>query len=196
MIDNEMNVIQIAGVSGSGKSSVARRLIDMGYNAVNTDSVPGLCFWTDDRGVPIDRPEDPDREWLEHHVWTWNANRFDRLLEEAKAEHAPLLFVCGIAENDLMFRSKFDLVILLDIDESTMLERVVREDRRTKFGRSIASQQALVDWFPATRARYLTNGAHVVDATTDLETVIDRVLTAVLAFLDDQDSDAKTSDRS
>ena len=49
----------MAGVSGSGKSTIARRLLALGHRAVSADSVAGLCRWIDRDGNPAQRPDNP-----------------------------------------------------------------------------------------------------------------------------------------
>src|SRR5690606_11245498 len=67
-----VRLIWVTGVSGAGKSAVSRRLAALGYDAVSTDSAPGLCRWVDDGGRPVERPDGPDLAWLATHHWAWD----------------------------------------------------------------------------------------------------------------------------
>jgi hypothetical protein len=68
--------------------------------------------------------------------------------------------------------------VLLDIDEPTMVARVMDPARGNDFGRIGDSLEALVAELPAVRERYLRRGAVVVDATLPLSTVAASVLAA------------------
>lgn len=55
-------------------------------------------------------------------------------------------------------------MVLLDIDEATMIRRVTQGARGSDFGRCGDSLQGLISGFISTRARYLGRGALIVDA--------------------------------
>src|SRR5690606_8034127 len=55
-------------------------LAAFGYDAVSTDSAPGLCRWVDGAGRPVVRPDDPDLAWLATHQWVWDPARLDQVI--------------------------------------------------------------------------------------------------------------------
>jgi hypothetical protein len=169
----------VAGTSGAGKSAVFRQLRTLGHHAVSTDSVEGLCRWVDAAGAPVSRPVSPSLEWLAGHRWSWDLSRFDsmlRFMAETVGSRSETLYVCGSAAND--DRVGFDATVLLDIDEATMVSRVLDPARVNDFGRCGDSLASLVAGLPQVRARYLNRGAITVDATAPLSTVVASVLSA------------------
>jgi energy-coupling factor transporter ATP-binding protein EcfA2 len=170
--------VQVTGPSGCGKSTLARRLAVLGHRTVSADGAPGLCRWVDDHGVPVERPGHPSVDWLAAHRWAWDPGRLDMLIDEARVSGATTFYVCGRADNDDQLSDRFELVVLLDIDEATMIRRVAQAARGNDFGRCGDSLQALISGFTATRARYLGRGAVIVDATADLDTVAASLLQA------------------
>ena len=172
-----MRVVQVAGSSGAGKSALSRHLRDLGQHTVSTDGADGLCRWVDAAGATAFRPDEPSASWLSAHRWVWDLSRYiDLLASLAPAVGAATLFVCGSAANDHLV--DFDAIVLLDIDEPTMVARVMDPARGNDFGRIGDSLEALVAELPAVRERYLRRGAVVVDATLPLSTVAASVLAA------------------
>ena len=167
----------MAGTSGAGKSAVYRQLRTLGHYAVSTDSTDGLCRWVDAAGTPVSRPASPSLRWLAGHRWAWDLSRFGALLRSVVTEVGDgTLYVCGSAAND--DRVEFDAIVLLDIDEPTMVSRVLDPARGNDFGRCGDSLADLVAGLPRVRARYLDRGAIAIDATTQLSTVVSSVLAA------------------
>src|SRR5688500_7028271 len=119
-----MRVVQITGISGAGKSACARRLVALGHTAVSTDGADGLSRWVrrSDGAIVASRPDDPSEDWLAAHDWTWDPARFAEIVESARANGAATLYMCGTAANDGEFT--FDRIVLLDVDEATMLRRL------------------------------------------------------------------------
>ncbi|MDB5178390.1 MAG: P-loop ATPase protein family, partial [Patescibacteria group bacterium] len=64
-----MNLIIITGISGSGKTTVGRRLNELGYTAFDSKINPGLFHFVDNEGhqPSINHPNDP--EWKALHKW-------------------------------------------------------------------------------------------------------------------------------
>jgi hypothetical protein len=174
----QVRVVWVTGVSAAGKSAVSHRLTALGYDAVSTDSVPGLCRWVDDAGRPVERPDDPDLAWLAAHHWAWDPARLDQVIASARERGARVLFMCGDAANALELADRFDLTVLLRIDLATMLARLDHPARGNDFGRIGHSRQYLIDTFEQ-RQRLLQRHADVVvDATADLDSVTRQVARA------------------
>jgi thymidylate kinase len=68
-------------------------------------------------------------------------------------------------------------VILLEIDEPTMLRRLDEPSRDNDFGRTGDTLALLRRWLPDYQARMRTLGVEVVDATRPLESVVESILT-------------------
>lgn len=170
-----MRVVQVAGSSGAGKSALSRHLRDLGQHAMSTDGADGLCRWVDASDRLVERPPSPTAEWLAAHRWVWDLSQYEALLSGlAPTVGDGTLYVCGSAANDDLVA--FDAIVLLDIDEPTMVARVLDPARGNDFGRVGDSLAGLVADLPAVRERYLNRGAVVVDATQPLSTVADFVL--------------------
>lgn len=174
-----MKLIHVAGSSGAGKSAISRRLRQLGHPAISTDGADGLCRWIDDAGADAVRPDEPTARWLATHYWIWDSARLDEIIDEFRSTSvAETLYMCGTADNDGDLADRFDEVVLLDIDAATMVARVLDPSRGNDFGRCGDSLSSLVSRLPSVRPRYLRRGAIIVDATTDLDTVVTALLRA------------------
>ena len=179
-----MNHFLVTGVSGAGKSTVARQLRAWGHHALSADADTILCGWHDPQGRRVTRPAHPDSTWLAAHRWEWDPDRLDELITEADELGVPTLWLCGQAANAVDLSGRFDAVFLLDIDEDTMATRMQRPERGNDFGRARDSPDAAVAGYGPFVASWRHFGALSVDATRDLATVAeDLLLTAAMAVL-------------
>jgi AAA domain len=124
-------VIFVTGVSGTGKSTLARRLATWGHRTVSTDADGRLCSWTDTTGRRVHRAADPDSQWLSRHEWRWDPDRLDEIIAQAAREGDENLWLFGHAANAVEFVDRFHATILLEIDKQTMISRMSDPARGT-----------------------------------------------------------------
>lgn len=169
-----MGAFLVTGVSGSGKSTLAERLARRGIAAIDTDADPRLARFVDGDGNAVRRPSAPDMVWLATHRWVWSATRLAELLVAHPAEP---LFLCGHADNETEFFDRFERILLLQIDESTMLSRLDDPRRENDFGLVGDTREQVKRWRAGFQKRMLELGAIPIDATAPLPVVVDALLT-------------------
>jgi len=163
----------ITGISGAGKSAIAAMLTSRGLAVIDADHDPLLSRFVDRAGGVVEFPAAPDLAWLSRHTWEWNPARLDELIQAA----APAtLYVCGDAANQLDLADRFTDVILLAIDEATMLARLDAPSRSNEWGRIGDTREDLRSRLSAYQGRLRASGAFPVDATQPLNDVVDAIL--------------------
>jgi len=151
-----MQRILITGMSGVGKSTVAARLSDLGYMAVDTD-YGGFSV--------VD----------EHGAQRWDVDRIRQLLDP---EDVDVLFVVGSDEDQGLFYPEFDNIVLLSAPRDVIVDRL--EGRTNNpFGKrpeELAKALADLEMFEPMMRRSAT---HEIDISKPLDRVIDEILDLV-----------------
>jgi hypothetical protein len=96
---------------------------------------------------------EPDLDWLARNSWQWDPARLDELIRAVAPE---TLYVCGNADNQLNLAGWFTHVVLLEIDEPTMLYRLDEPSRANDFGRTGDTRDVLCRWLPGYQRRSVT----------------------------------------
>jgi hypothetical protein len=170
-----MAAVLITGGSGAGKTAVAAELARRGRLSIDADADEYLARFADRAGRVVCCPAAPDLGWLAENWWEWDPVRLEEILAAGHAGRT--LYVCGYASNETGFFDRFDLVILLEIDEPTMLRRLDEPSRDNDWGRVGDTRALERSWLPGYQARMRrTCGVAVVDATAPLESVIETIL--------------------
>ena len=154
-----MDAVQISGMSGAGKTTIAAVLARRGLAVIDADGDPLLARHIDSAGNVVGDPAVPDFAWLARHSWAWNPARLDELIGAA----APAtLYVCGCADNELELADRFTQVFLLEIDEPTMLGRLASRDKG--WGRIGDTREYQRRKLPEYQGRLRASGAIPIDA--------------------------------
>jgi shikimate kinase len=151
-----MQRILLTGVSGVGKSTVAARLSELGYKAVDTDY----------GGFSVD-DEDGGRHW--------DVDRISGLLA---TEDVDVLFVVGSDDSQGLFYRDFDQIVLLSAPREVMVERLASRTNNP-FGKrpgELAKVFADVDTYEPMMRRSAT---HEIDTSNPLDRVVDEILSLV-----------------
>lgn len=135
--------ILVTGVSGVGKSTISKKLNELGYKAYDMDSLPGLFAIIDKKtGKPV---VDYDNENLEKVMGIdWICNK-EKLASIITSESSELTFYCGNASNMDEIMQLFNLVILLKIDSEVMRQRLTSRTEND-FGKTAEVQDWLMTW--------------------------------------------------
>jgi hypothetical protein len=168
-----MSAVLITGISGAGKSTIAAALARRGLAVLDTDEDPLLARSVDLEGNGVEDPAAPDFAWLARHSWDWDPARLDQLLSAFGPE---TVYVCGGADNELDLADRFARVLLLEIDEPTMLARLDAPGRDNDWGRIGDTREYLRRKLPELQARLRAFGAIPIDARQSVGQVVDAIL--------------------
>ncbi|MBP9728023.1 MAG: AAA family ATPase [Candidatus Moranbacteria bacterium] len=165
--------ILIAGVSGSGKSEVSRRLRALGYETHDMDGIEDLCVMVDKKsGLPTSYDNNNDLEKIEKMYWLYKKDKLEEIIANQKNE---LVFYCGAPNNLEEIVSLFSRVILLVASPENIRQRLI--DRKDNgFGKSVEVQNYILERKEKIEKSLIDKGALMVDANRDIESVMDKVL--------------------
>ncbi len=165
--------ILIAGVSGSGKSEVSRRLKSLGFETRDMDGMEDLCEMVDKKtGLPTTYDNNNDLEKIQKMYWLYKKDKLEEIIANQKDE---LVFYCGAPNNLEEIVSLFSKVILLIASPENIRSRLLaRADNG--FGKSPEVQDYILERKEKIEASLIGKGALVVDANQDIESVLANVL--------------------
>jgi uridine kinase len=156
-------IMQIDGLSGTGKTTVAQELRRRGYNAIDSDAV--FAYYGDpETGEPTDVQSRDN--------WIWDLSKVRSF---AKKSADDVVFVCGGALNQEKISEIFDKRFTLVVDSQTLKHRLLTRTNNDygKHPDELAEQLEL----NATFADYARSiGSIVVDATRPVGAVVDEIL--------------------
>lgn len=178
-----MALIWVTGISGAGKSTVRRRLVELGYEAHDADE-DGFREWRNrETGLPVEAPENwHDEQFGASHAYRLRRDRVEQLTANARDK---TVFLVGTVDNELDVWDLFDRVVCLVIDEGTLRRRL--ETRTTNdFGKAPHELKAILGWHNAHEDNYRRFGAVLVDATQP----VNEVAAAVVAAAEQAELDA------
>jgi shikimate kinase len=142
-------------MSGVGKSTIAERLSELGYKAVDIDY--GFSVVDETEG--------------QH----WDVDRVRRLLA---TEDVDVLFVVGSDDSQVLFYGDFDDIVLLSAPRDVMVERLATRTNNP-FGKSpddLAKVLADLEEYEPMMRRSAT---HEIDTSKPLDRVIEEILSLV-----------------
>lgn len=159
-------IVQIDGISGTGKTTTAKELTLRGYKALDADSEFGY-YGDPETGTPTDEQTQMN--------WIWNLGKVKDLAESSKNE---TVFICGGAMNQDKVRDVFDKRFTLVIDDETMKHRLLSRTNND-FGKHPEDLARQLEWNKGTKAYAKRIGSVVIDATKPIQTVVDEILSHI-----------------
>lgn len=171
--DMEPTLYIVTGISGSGKTTVARHLLERGEVAFDSKINPGLYHFIDNEGIVADTVHLDDDTWCRRFKWSLNEDMLETLLEEHR--EAKRVFLCGRA-NIFQYWHKAEEVFLLKVNEETLIDRLNSGTRDNLFASDSATQQHLVGQLDMVQDKISGKGAIVIDANLPIADVINQIL--------------------
>jgi dephospho-CoA kinase len=152
-----MRRILLTGMSGVGKSTVAARLNELGYKAVDT-SYGGFSV-VDEKGYQ-----------------RWDLDRIRQLLAEQDAD---VLFVVGTDERQGLLYPEFDDMILLSAPRDVVVERLAARTNNP-FGKRPEELAKILSDLGTYEPMIRRSATHEIDTNKTLDRVIDEILSVAL----------------
>lgn len=156
-------MVQVDGLSGTGKTTVAQELRHRGYSALDADATFAY-FGDPETGKPTDEQR--------RENWIWDLSKVKALADRSARD---IVFVCGGALNQEKISEVFDKRFTLVIDNETLKHRLLTRTNND-FGKhpdELAEQlnlnNTIIDYAKSI-------GSIVIDATKPIDAVVDEIL--------------------
>lgn len=170
-----MKKIYITGISGTGKSAVARELEKRGIYAISIDEIDGLCCWRNKKTGEQVEYFDGGKNWFENYDWMCDAEKLKELMNVDK----DLVIVAGIAGNQNSYLSLFDKIFVLHCKPEIFITRVLERDTNDGFGKSPSEQEFLLNLYQGFEKDLIDKGAIQVNVEKSVSEVVVEILSKI-----------------
>jgi dephospho-CoA kinase len=165
--------VLITGVAGSGKSTVCKRLEELGYRALDIELVEGMYQMVDAIPGKAVNYENTNLTHVQGHRWICNKERLEQLLRDNS--NADIVFCCGSASNLGEILPIFDQIFLLEVSDETLTKRL-SERGGGEFGRTPEIREQLLHWKAGYEERVRRWGATSIDTERGVDATVRQVL--------------------
>lgn len=173
-----MKKIYITGMSGTGKTTLAKELSKRGIHAISIDEVDGLCVWKNKKsGEVVEYEAKLNEEFINTHDWICDIEYLKRLIEKGK----DTVVVFGDASNREEYLNLFDKILLLQCKPETFIKRV-EQRKNNVFGKEPSAQRVILGWYKKFESDLLEKGAIPIDVEPPIETVVNNLIEVIQRY--------------
>ena len=164
----------ITGISGTGKTTIAKKLEDKGFKTIDIDYFSNLCSWvnkeTGER-AELSNTESPDNEFIDKNDYKCDTNKLVKMMEGSDE----IVLVFGSVGDNSDLLHLFDKVILLQCKPETLVGRL--KNRHTNdFGKKKEVQERILDWKVVFDDLMIKAGAIPIDTEESPEHVVENII--------------------
>ncbi len=152
--------VLITGISGSGKTYLARYFRRRSLNAYDGDAVHGLAKWVNGKGRAVSYPKDASQEWLSRNYWVWSERRLRALLNCRRD-----VFVFGIPHNLYDIVTLFNEAYYLKASRALIHKRLASRGRDNDFGKAPHQMRMILAWKNYADRQARMAGLRFIDAS-------------------------------
>lgn len=172
--------ILVTGISGTGKTTLAKSLAERGYKTIDIDHIPNLCSWinreTGEKSL-LSNIEDPDNEFIDSHDYVCDVVQLEEMMDRSEEN----VFVFGSVGDNSSLVHLFDKIILLQCGPETIVHRL--ESRQTNdFGKKKEVQNRMLEWRDVFDNLMVGAGAIVINTDQSIGKVVEDLEKIVVNF--------------
>jgi adenylate kinase family enzyme len=176
-----MSLSFITGAAGSGKTSVARELVDRGYEVHDTDDPnhTGIAGWHErESGMYVAGFNELEvtEELLETHVWRLTDAAVAGFQERARTHQ---VYLAGRLREAEAVITASDYLVYLTVSSETIADRLVKRAQipgEVEWGKEAWQIEKSITVNQELEMEYRALGAIMINAERPLETVADEII--------------------
>jgi len=167
----------ITGIAGSGKSSVCKQFISLGYEAYGIEDIDGMfAMYRKGTKEIFEDFDNADPEKIKKSEWLCDISKLKKLLSQQKNTIA---FYCGVASNMDDVISLFDKVILLKTNPNELYRRLSTREGTENMGNTEESRQTVLGWKDWWENEMIEKGALPLSADGSLDEIVEAIMDEV-----------------
>lgn len=165
--------ILVTAVSGTGKSTVFKELITLGYTAYDIEENDNLfTMFNKETGKVVGAHNNDDLEVIKQNLWNCDRNKMQKLINNEKSQ---LAFYCGAGSNLDEIYDLFDKVIVLQVSDETTIKRL-KNRKPGEFGNTIDTQKWILSWKHKSEKTCIEKGGIPINAEASPGEVAEKVI--------------------
>lgn len=166
--------ILITGVSGTGKSTIAKALKERGINAIDFADIPNLCYWRDKTTKErVEYITSEDADLLNSRERVCDIDKMNEILNQYED-----LIMTGVASNNQdEYFGLFDKVLLLQCNPETFVHRL--KTRASVFGKTQTEQNFIVEWQKWFDPKLISQGAIPINTEDSFDQTLNKILSEI-----------------
>ncbi len=169
--------IFVTGIAGSGKSSIAKQLLNRGYEAYDIEDIEGMfaMYKKGTREIFSDY-DNADPEKIKRADWLCDVKKLQQLINQQKGD---LAWYCGVASNMDEILPLFTKALLLKTAPEVIRQRLSHREGTDDIGNTEASRDTVLGWKDWWEDQMLEKGLLVIDASGTPEMETEALLKAI-----------------
>ncbi len=166
--------VLITGVSGTGKSTICKNLINLGYDAYDIENIEGMFeMYHKDTKKIFEDYDNSKPIHIKNAEWICDVEKLKKLLESKKSG---VTFYCGIASNMDDLLPLFDKVIVLQPDSDTLNQRLENREGTNDIGNTQDGRDVVLEWKDWWESEIHKKGGILMNANDSPQKITKRIL--------------------
>lgn len=151
--------ILITGVPGSGKSTICKKLNELGHKSYGIEKIKGLYSHINKETGRIENDNNNNLNSVKEHQWICNKVKLKKLINSNKGT----TFYCGTASNINEIIPFFDKIFLLKPSKKILEERLIKR-KKNDFGHNLKIRKWVLGWKRDFESSMIENRAVVINS--------------------------------